>query len=115
MMETNRTNITVDREKGRAIIKVNAQIYNKDIVLNAAYVFLDKHYVLIDGNPEDEISVELIPKDGSDPEKAALEFSNELVNYAEYHAQQERNKSIRDMIVHRALYGKQEQAKNEQQ
>lgn len=85
-------------------IKVNPKIYPIDVVYCAGYVFLDNFYVIIDGDPEKEIIVKVFPKEGqggnNDIEK---EFNNELVNYAFYKKQVERNGDIRKSIMQRAL------------
>ncbi len=88
------------------IISISPKIYPLDVIYSAAYVFLDKAYVLLNGNPEKEIVVELRPKEKSkkrELEKLGREFSNELLNYAFYKKQSERNAPIRQAILQRAL------------
>ena len=88
---------------GSAIISVNPMIYPLTIIYSAAYVFLDRAYILLDGNPKKEIVVKLKPKGGDDPEKLANEFFNELINYADYSRRAGQTKKIRETILQRAL------------
>jgi len=96
-------NMELNRKENYVIISVNPKIYSLPIVYSAAYVFLDKAYVILDGDPKEEILVKLRPKKGQDLETLGREFNNELLNYAFYAVQSERTKSIRNAIVQRAL------------
>lgn len=91
------------RAKGSAVINVNTKIYPLDVVLSAGYVFLDRCYVMLDGDPEGTITVELRPKDRTDAAQIAREFQNELVNYANYAVQAIKNEWMREAIVRRVL------------
>jgi len=82
---------------------INPKVYSLDVVYSAAYVFLDKAYVLLDGDPKKKIIVKLKPKKETDLEKLGLEFMNELVNYADYSKRAEKTKSLREFILKRAL------------
>lgn len=98
-------NFEIHKKERCVMVSINPKIYPPDVIFSAAYVFLDKAYLLIDGDPEEEIVVELKPKD----EKGSLEtlgreFNNELLNYAAYKAQVEKNAAIRQMIIQRALF-----------
>jgi His-Xaa-Ser system protein HxsD len=88
---------------GSAKVSVNPKIHNLDVVYSAAYVFLDKAYILLDGDPEKEIIVTLKPKEGNDAEKLGLEFSNELLNYSHYKSKTKDLGAIRQAILQRAL------------
>ena len=89
------------------IISVNPKLYALEIVYSAAYMFIDKFYTILNGNPEKEIDVELIPKSKDiskeELEKAALEFNNELINYSVYAVQAARTSGIRQAIIQAAL------------
>lgn len=98
---SNLSNITIKKDK--VIVKINSKFYSLDIIYSAAYVFLDKAYILIDGDIKKEIIVELKPKAKRDLETLGNEFNNELLNYATYKVFSEKNKDIRTMIVQRAI------------
>ena len=58
------------------LAKVNPKIYSLDVVQAAAYVLMDRAYVVIDGDPEKEILVELKPTDKKeDLEKLGRDFN----------------------------------------
>ena len=70
-------------ENDSIILNINAKIYALETVYSAAYVFLDRAYVLLDGNPEGIIIVKLQPKKEEDLKKLGGDFLNELINVAD--------------------------------
>lgn len=92
-----------DIKDGSIIVKVNPKLYPLDAVYSAAYVFLDRAYVLLDGDPKKEIIVKLKPKRKENLEVLSGEFSNELINYADYQKRAEKTRRIREVIMQRAL------------
>ncbi|MBR9676987.1 hypothetical protein GOV04_02505 [Candidatus Woesearchaeota archaeon] len=89
---------------GSVVLKVNPEFYPLDIIYSAAYVFLDKAYVLLDGDLKKEILVKLQPKQKQDLEKLGGEFLNELINYADYKHRAAQTKTIREYLLQRALF-----------
>ncbi len=85
------------------ILKINPNIYGLETIYSAAYVFLDRAYVVLDGDPEKEVLVKMKPKGEDDLNKLGLEFFNELINYADYQKRAEKTKKIREMLLERAL------------
>ena len=96
-------NMEIDTKNNQVVISVNPKIYPLYIVYSAAYVFLDRAYVHIDGDPNDEIIVRLQPREKMDLESLARDFNNELINYAVYAIHSEMNKDIREAIIARAF------------
>lgn len=100
-------NFSVD--VGGALVKVNVNpsMFALDVVYSAAYVFLDKNYVFLDGDRDKNILVHLKPKETCNDEGAlralAGEFSNMLVNYSVYKTQVERNSKLREAIMQRVV------------
>jgi His-Xaa-Ser system protein HxsD len=89
---------------GSVIVSVNPKIYPLDVIFSAAYIFTDKNYIILDGNPEEEILVEIKPKEkNSDIGKIAMEFNNELISYGSYAVQLANNSHLRALILHRVL------------
>ncbi len=87
-----------------AVIRVKSSIYPLDVVLSAAYIFTDKNYVMVDGDPQKEIIVEITPKDSkADIRTVEKEFNNELINYANYAVRAIQNQKLRESIIHRVL------------
>jgi len=96
-------NIEVDPESNSVLVSLNPKIYPLEIVYSAAYAFIDRAYVILDGDVSEEILVELRPKASLDPETLGREFNNELVNYAASAVQSLRSQEVRDAIVRRAF------------
>jgi His-Xaa-Ser system protein HxsD len=95
----------IHKDKKYVIISVNPKIYPMDMIFSAAYIFIDRAYVIVDGDPNEEIIVQLKAKDkGIDLEKMAREFNTELVNYSFYQAQYVRNNPVREAIIQRAFF-----------
>ena len=86
------------------ILSLNPKIYPLDVIYSCAYLFTEKNYIVMDGNPEEEILVDITPKEkGQDLRKLAGEFSNELVNFGAYTVQVARNARLRDHLMHRVF------------
>lgn len=97
-------NFEIDLEKGIVIMSLNPKLYSLDVVFSAAYIFTEKCYVLLDGDPLQEIMVELKPKSQDMDLKAiGREFNNELINYANYDLQFKRNARLREIFLQRIM------------
>lgn len=97
-------NMQIDKDRNYVIVSVNPKIYPIDIVQLAAYVMIDKAYVILDGDPNQEISVELRSKVSNiSAEEIGREFNNQLLNYVVYKLQSEKNKDIKDALIKAAL------------
>jgi len=98
------SNIELNNDKSHALVSVNPQIYDKEIIYSAAYAMIDRAYIVIDGDPEKKVLVEIRPKDSSnDAGQLALEFNEELINYAVYKSQARQNKDLRKAIINLAF------------
>lgn len=97
-------NIELDEKGEYAIFSVNPRIYSLDLVYSASYIMIDKAFIILDGDPKEKIMVE-IRKKTKDQELKTLvrEFNEELLNYAVYKAQSEKNKNLREMILQKVL------------
>lgn len=97
-------NIEINKKENYVKISVNPKIYPLHIIYSAAYVFLDKAFVNIEGNPEEEIFVTLIPKQSNmNLEVLGRDFNNELINYAAFSIRYGLTKQIREKIVEKLL------------
>lgn len=97
-------NLEINKSKNYVIISVNPRIYSMSMIFSAAYVFIDKAYVIVDGDPNEKILVQLKAKDGeADLKKLGREFNTELVNYAFYHVEYLKNNPVREAIIQRAF------------
>lgn len=96
-------NIEVHEDKNFVVVSVNPKIYPLKVVFAAAYAMLDKAYPIIDGDPQEEIIVELKPKTKTDLLKLGQEFNSELLNMAVYQQEVEENKITKNIIMQRAF------------
>jgi len=85
------------------LISINPKIYSLDVIYSAAYALLDKVYIVLDGDPEEEIIAEIRSKGSQDLKKIGDDFNNELINYSVYKKQSEKNALLRQTILQRAL------------
>ncbi len=90
-------------EDGVVVLSVNPWLYPIEVVYSAAYVFLDKAYIRLEGDPKSEIIVRIKPKKDTDLDKMGGEFLNELINYADYRERAKETKAIREALLQRAL------------
>ena len=96
----------VEKNKNQTKILVNPKLYPLEAVYGAAYVFLDKAYLRLDGNPEKKITVQIKGKENLNKkglENLANDFLNELLNYSLRYRISKNNKKIREYIVGTAL------------
>lgn len=99
--------IKINKREGCVRLSINPEIYPLDVIYSAAYVFLDRVYILLSGDMKN-IQVELRMKERADKredllKKLAREFCNELLNYSFYKQQVEKNAALREVILKRAL------------
>lgn len=88
-----------------AVFSINPKVYSLDIVYSACYVMLDKAYIILDGDPEKEIKVEIRKKSKEqDLKELVYELNNHLISYSVYKQQSEKTKQIRELILHRAMF-----------
>ncbi|MFH8092876.1 MAG: His-Xaa-Ser system protein HxsD [Candidatus Aenigmatarchaeota archaeon] len=97
-------NLVVNEDENFVQVSINPKFYNLDVIYSAIYVFLDKYYVKIEGEPEEEVIVKLKPKEGKvDLEKVGREFNNELISYAAAAIRGWKTADLRKTIIERAL------------
>ena len=92
------------KDRNSTIIKLNPKLYSMQIIYSSAYAMLDKAYIILDGNPETEIIVNIFQKNNEGIEKLKQRFYDELVNYGNYYNSINRDKEIVKMILERALF-----------
>jgi len=84
---------------------IDWSIFNKDIVIKAAYNFLDKGYFFFKKNSEDNIILQFTKKQWEEtlPEIIINEFFDELLNVYLRDKLEKDNKEIREKIVWAAI------------
>ena len=96
----------VERNKNQIKVLVNPKLYPLEAVYGAAYVFLDKAYLLLNGDPQKEIIVQIKSKKKINQKglkNLADDFLNELLNYGLRYRISKNNKKIREYIIGTAL------------
>lgn len=90
----------------RIIFHLPVKIYHLEAIYSAANCFLDRAYVLLDGDPAEEISVSLKGKRSLNKKQLEAlkgEFCNELLNCLLRSEVTKNNQKIREYIVASAL------------
>lgn len=82
--------------------KVNKTLYPAMVVLKAAYAFIDRYYVHIDEDEEHWV-IRMSAKSGMTTGDQAAEFENELLSQAVRCQIFEQTKSIREILLARAM------------
>lgn len=89
-------------------IPIDPKIYPLEAVYGAAYVFLDRAYLKLDGDPDKKIIVTIKAKKNignKGMEKLVDDFLNTLLNYGLRVQISKNNRKIREYIVGSALFG----------
>ena len=98
----------INLEKNYVELTIDSNIYSLETVYAATYAFLDKAYVILDGDPEEEIIIKLKAKKDKNKEeleRVAGEFLNELINSGLRLKIAKRNKKTKEYIMSAALIG----------
>ena len=97
-------NIEIDNVLGCGILKLNQNIYPLDVIYSAAYIMIDKAFIILDISPNKEILVELTRKhEKQNIHNLIEEFNEELLNYLTYKTQSEKNAKLREYILQRLI------------
>lgn len=89
-------------------VQVDQSIYSLEVIMGAAYVFVDRCFLLLDRTADGRVNVAFTPKPGAAPEvveSIAGEFQNELLAQALRARLGERHEKVREALVARALFG----------
>lgn len=97
------SNLEIKREEGIVLTKINPKIYNLSVIYTTCYVFVDRAYVHIDGDPEKKILIELKPKKDSNLDELGREFENELIKNAFYNKQHKESLGVKTLLLKRIL------------
>jgi len=87
-----------------AIIKINKNIYPKEVLTQATYVKLEEYYFLNDEEDNNYIVEMQLKNEKEIGEKDVKEFFDELIESQSYIDQLKRSSKIRQTILERALF-----------
>jgi His-Xaa-Ser system protein HxsD len=101
--------VEVDLHEGTAVVQLDASLYPLPAVYGAAYVFIDRCYVLLDRPADGRVRVTLMSKDPT-PAPADLralvgELANELLACAFRHQLAQDNRVLVETVTMQAMAG----------
>ncbi len=86
-------------------VPVDLKVYPLQAIHSSGYVFMDQAHVKLEEEKKDLVAVWLKPKkEKQDLEKLALEFCDELLNYAHYFSSLKINGDNMKTLLQRALF-----------
>ncbi|MBF0504796.1 MAG: hypothetical protein HQL14_06940 [Candidatus Omnitrophica bacterium] len=86
-------------------VAVDLKVYPLQSVHSAGYAFMDRAHVRLEEEKKDLVAAWLKPKSkDQDIEKLALEFCDELLNYAHYFSSLKTNADNMKTLLQRALF-----------
>ncbi len=85
---------------------IDTKIFNKDVILKTAYIFLDKWYFFFKKDKNDNIFLQFTKKENvlEEPQKIILDFSDELLSTYLRDKLEKDNKKIRETIIKSAIW-----------
>ena len=91
--------------EGWVNIPVNLKVYPLQSIHSSGHAFMDRAHVRLEEEKKDVVGVWLKPKkEAQDLQKLALEFSDELLNYAHYFSSLKVNAENMKVLLQRALF-----------
>lgn len=95
----------IEKKEGWVKVPVDLKVYPLQSVHSAGYIFMDRAHVKLEEEKKDLVAVWLKPKKEShDLDKLALEFTDELLNYAHYFGSLKTNADNMKTLLQRALF-----------
>jgi hypothetical protein len=93
------------KANGWVKLSVATKVYPLQTVYSAGYVFMDKAYIYLDHEGKDKVAVWLKPKSAKMKlDRLAMDFSQELLNYAHYFSSLKANAESVKLLLQRALF-----------
>ena len=93
----------VNKKEGSVRININPKIYSMGVIYSTAHSFTGKSYVLLDGDREKNVAVELKPFENRNLEALGREFGNRLLSHQLYEHKRKENSAIRQLFLYRAI------------
>jgi len=104
MKKPTTNNMALNKKENSVFLRINPKIYSLDVIFTVCYIFLEDNYIILDGNKEKEVIVQIKPKQSNkDLERIAGDFFNQLATYSVYKNQLEQNSDIKNAIIQKVL------------
>lgn len=88
---------------GSDVLCIDPKMFSKDVVLAASYALLDRaHFIL--SREKGKILVRIVPRHSQRLDELALEFNDQLVNFAVYYKRAADSSELKKLLVGTALY-----------
>lgn len=101
--------VAVDLAESTVTVTVDLELYPRDAIYGAAYVFIDRCWVLLDRQGEGRVSISLTHKGGATDETVlqamAGELANELLSCAWRHEITKHNRGLVEAVTAQAFAG----------
>jgi His-Xaa-Ser system protein HxsD len=96
--------IKIDPKKKFVLFKISPKVFSREVVVDASYILSDKANFFIAVDQEDNFLVEIQKLDDKITlEELIRQFNMELLNYAVYKKQSEKNKVLRETLMKAVL------------
>jgi hypothetical protein len=97
-------NILFDENEGYCSIRLSSKIYSLNAIKFAAHHMAEDANIIIDAVEKDTVSLEIFLKDKKKSIKDVFwKFNEVLIGYSTYLIQSDRNKTLRNAILKKAL------------
>ena len=97
--------VKFEKSEGWVKVPVVLKVYSLQAVHSSGYAFMDRAHVRLEEDKRDKVAVWLMPKkEKQDLQKLALEYSDELLNYAHYFSSLKVNADNMKVLLQRALF-----------
>jgi len=93
----------IEMHQDHMIVSLNPGVFPLPVVYSAAESFLETNYLVIRGDPEEEIIVEFRLRQHGDLEQIGREFNNQLIYHLEEYLESEQGEEFMKRIMQRAL------------
>lgn len=97
--------IQVQEEPGSLTFTISEDLYPLDAIYGAAYLFVDRCWILLDRPADRQVSVRLTSKTDEPLKSVEGEFCNELLNQVLRFRIGESTRQIREYTMARAFFG----------
>ena len=105
---SDRDRVEVDAGNNRVVVTVDKGVYPLEVVYGAAYIFIDRCFVLLDVPAESEISIDMRGRESLDEaglRALAGELGNELLTQVWRQETVKRNSAIIEAVAAQAIAG----------
>ena len=90
-------------KENRIFLRINTSVYSFEVIISTLYPYLEDNYIILDGDRNSTVNVEIKPKRKIDLDEFANEIFNRLFLYNIHEMSQNKNRDIIDNIMKNTL------------